>query len=193
MAVDYKDVDPQIKFGPNREKLVQVGSLQWDGFNAIIDAIAKADLPIPTISADGVKAFIEKQQAEFQDAVDELQAADDSVAAIRASAKISALNANTTSAIFGFVAELIGSNLPTFYQWALRHKPIVDAVLVATTNMTREEVAALRAVDAIAVARKAWERIVADGFFEEIAGFFGELLGVTRRATSANDSQPAAS
>lgn len=181
MAVDYKDVEPQIKFGPNREKLVQVGSLQWDGFNAIIDAIAKADLPIPKFSGEGVKAFIEKQQSEFQAAVYELKAAaGDSVAELRASAKMQALQAGA----FGFIAEIIGDNLPTLYQWFLRHKAIVDAMLVATTNMSREEVGFLRAVDALVIVRQSWNRIVSDGFFEQITAFFADSLGLVRQDTS---------
>jgi hypothetical protein len=195
VAVDCKDVSPQVKFGASRDKLAQVGSLQWAGVKSILAAFEKADLPIPTIAADGAKGFVEKSQKEFQAALAELDAAENELQSLAAQAKLGALNKSATAGIFGIVAEIASANLPVLWQWVLKHPPILDAIITATSNLTKEDAESLSAADFMRVARTAWDRILTDGFFAEVGGFFVGLLGmkaVPSNSPSSNANIPSA-
>lgn len=195
MAVNYKEVSPQVKFGQSNEKLAQVGSLQWSGVKAILAAFGQADLPLPNISADGAKSFVAKAQAECQAALAELESATDAVESLAAQAKLAALNQSATAGIFGVATDIASANLPVLWQWVLKHPPILDAIITATSNLSKEDAESLSAADFMRVARAAWGRIIADGFFQEVGGFFAGLLGIrpaTSKTTKANHAKQAA-
>lgn len=149
--MDKIEVAPQIIVG---DKVVRVGPLNWAGVKTLADAFAKSDLPVPNLQAEGIRQ------------------------------RAAALGASNTSGtitpadVAGLAYEIVASNLPTLYQWAVRHPPLVAALVRGASNLTGEEVEQLSAGQMLRVARAAWQALVADGFFRELAGFFGELLGL---------------
>lgn len=158
------EVAPQIVVG---DKVVRVGPLNWTGVKALADAFAKSDLPVPNLQAEGIR-----QRA----------------AALGAS---NASGTVTTSDVAGLAYEVVASNLPTFYQWAVRHPPLVAALVRGASNLTGEEVEQLGAGQMMRVARAAWQALVDDGFFRELAGFFGELLSLPPTGASPTPAEQA--
>ena len=156
--MDKIDVAPQIIVG---DKVVRVGPLNWAGIKALADAFAKSDLPVPNLQAEGIRQR---------------------VAALGGSGTTGSI---TPADVAGLAYEVVASNLPTFYQWAVRHPPLVAALVRGASNLTGEEVEQLSAGQTLRVARAAWQSLVSDGFFRELAGFFGELLGLPPTGTSA--------
>jgi hypothetical protein len=149
-----KDLNPPIRVG---DKIVQVGPLDWSGFKALVEAFARADLPLPDLNDDAVRQKL---------------------AALQASAK-------TTGALpivdlAGLIYEFVAHNLPTLYQWILKHPPLVSALVRGASNLSDEEIVGLSAGEVLRVARAAYAALVGDGVFAEAAGFFGELLGMPR-------------
>lgn len=160
------ELHPQIIVG---DKVVQIGPLDWGGFRAVVDEFARADLPLPSLEAAG----LQQKLASIADAT---------VAAgglsLRAAVELA----------FEFVA----GNLPVLYQWALKHPPLLAALVRGASNLNDDEVRQLTAGQMLRVARAAWRALVADGFFAEAAGFFGELVGLrlTPQVTSPPSIAP---
>lgn len=167
--LNREDIQPPLRVG---DKIVQVGALDWSGFKALVEAFAKADLPLPSL-ADGA---LRQKLAEVQ-------------AAARANGTLSLVD------LAGLAYEFVAGNLPTLYQWMLRHPPLLTALVRGASNLTEEEIASLSAAEVLRVARAAYAALVADGVFTEAACFFGEVVGMRPflAAASATSSAPAAS
>lgn len=143
---------PQILVG---DKAVQVGPLDWAGFRAVVDEFARADLPLPSINAAGLQERL----------------------ANRAGAS-GAAGGLSLAAVLDLAFEFVAGNLPVLYQWVLKHPPLLTALVRGASNLNDDEVRQLSAGQMLRVARAAWQALVADGFFAEAAGFFGELVGL---------------
>ena len=160
-----EDVKPPIRVG---DKIVQVGPLDWSGFKTLVDALAKADLPLPNLRDDAVRQKL---------------------AALTAAAKAS--GALPIVDLADLIYELVTSNLPTLYQWMLRHPALVTALVRGASNLSDEEIAGLSAGEVLRVARAAYSALVGDGVFAEAASFFGELLGMRPGAPAASGENSA--
>lgn len=154
-----KDVDPPIRVG---DKVVQVGSLDWSGFKTLVEAFAKADLPLPSLN----DAALRQKLAEAQ-------------AAAKASGTLSLVD------LAGVAYEFVAGNLPTLHQWILKHPPLLTALVRGASNLTEEEIAGLSAAEVLRVARASYAALVHDGVFREAACFFGELVGLRPPAAAA--------
>jgi hypothetical protein len=163
-----EDVKPPIRVG---DKVVQAGPLDWSGFKVLVEALAVADLPLPNLNDDALRQKL---------------------AAVQASAKASGTLSLVDVA--GLVYEFVAGNLPTLYQWMLKHPPLLTALVRGASNLTEEEIASLSAAEVLRVARAAYAALVHDGVFREAAGFFGELVGLRPHSpiASAASSAPAA-
>lgn len=153
-----EDVTPLIRVN---DKIVQVGALDWSGFKALVEAFAQADLPLPALN-DALRQKL---------------------AAVQAAAKASGMLSLVDLA--GLVYEFVTGNLPTLYQWLLKHPPLVTALVRGASNLTDEEIASLSTGEVLRIARSAYAALVGDGVFAEAAGFFGELLGMRSAAPAA--------
>lgn len=158
------DVNPPIRVG---DKIVQVGPLDWSGFKALVEAFAKADLPLPSLDDS-----LRQKLAEVQ-------------ASARASGTLSLVD------LAGLVYEFVAGNLPTLYQWLLSHPPLLTALVRGASNLSDDEIASLSTGEVLRVARAAYAALVADGVFAEAAGFFGEMIGL-RPVASAESTSSAA-
>ena len=145
------DITPTIRVA---DKIVQVGPLEWSGFKALVEAFAKADLPLPSLS-DALRQKLSDVQA-----------------AARATGTLSLVD------LAGLVYEFVAGNLPTLYQWLLKHPPLVTALVRGASNLTDDEIASLSPGQVLRVARASYAALVSDGVFTEAAGFFGELVGL---------------
>jgi hypothetical protein len=161
-----EDMKPQIRVG---DKIVQVGSLDWSGFKTLVEAFAKADLPLPSLADEGLRQKF---------------------ASVQASAK--SLGTLSLADLAGLVYEFIAGNLPTLFQWIVRHPPLVAALVRGASNLTEEEIASLSAGEVLRIARAAYGALVSDGVFTEAAGFFGELLGMRSLAPAASSESSVA-
>ena len=83
------DITPTIRIA---DKIVQVGPLDWSGFKALVEAFAKADLPLPSLS-DALRQKLSDVQG-----------------ATRATGTLSLAD------LAGLVYEFVAGNLPTLYQ-----------------------------------------------------------------------------
>lgn len=146
------ELHPQIVVG---DKVVQIGPLDWGGFRALVDELARADLPLPSLAMSGLREKLAK--------------------AIDASGASSGLS---PAALIELAFEVVAGNLPVLYQWALKHPPLLTALVRGASNLNDDEVRQLSAGQVLRVARAAWRALVADGFFAEAADFFGELVGL---------------
>lgn len=160
------DVNPPIRVN---DKVVQVGPLDWSGFKGLVEAFAKADLPLPALNDNAVRQKF---------------------AVVQAGAK--ATGALSLADLAGLVYEFVAGNLPTLYQWVLRHPPLVTALARGASNLTDDEIASLSAGQVLHVARSAYAALVDDGVFAEAAGFFGELLGMRPGDSAASAEHSAA-
>lgn len=156
------ELHPQIIVG---DKLVLVGPLDWGGFRAVIDEFARADLPLPSLETSGLRLKLAKL--------------------VEGPGMPGALS---LTGVVELVFELVAGNLPVLYQWALKHPPLLAAFVRGASNLNDDEVRQLSAGQVLRVARAAWQALVADGFFAEAAGFFGELVGL--RPTSQPAEPP---
>lgn len=86
------------------------------------------------------------------------------------------------------IATFIGMNLPVLAEWVFKHPPIVSALVVGATGLTDAQIDTLSAGKLMKVARASWKALVDDGFFEEVGGFFGDLLPLGQ--VSAEQGQP---
>ena len=161
MPLQRQDVTPPIRVN---DKIVQVGPLDWSGFKALVEAFAKADLPLPTLGDS-----LRQKLADVQ-------------ASARASGTLALVD------LAGLVYEFVASNLPTLYQWLLKHPPLVTALVRGASNLTDDEIASLSAGEVLRIARVAYATLMADGVFSEAAGFFGDALGLRPAAPAESDS-----
>ncbi|HVA50229.1 MAG TPA: hypothetical protein VNH11_27995 [Pirellulales bacterium] len=164
MPLPRTDVQPPIRVG---DKIIQVGPLDWSGFKALVEAFAKADLLLPSLN-DGLRTKL----AEVQTAA-------------RATGTLSLVD------LAGLVYEFVAGNLPTLYQWLLKHPPLVTALVRGASNLTDDEIASLSPGEVLRVARAAYSALVADGVFAEAAGFFGELVGMRPPGPAASGASSA--
>jgi hypothetical protein len=155
-----EDVIPPIRVG---DKIVQVGPLDWSGFKALVEAFAKADLPLPSLN-DALRQRLADVQASA-----------------RASGSLSLID------LVGLVYEFVAGNLPTLFQWLLKHPPLVTALVRGASNLSDDEIASLTTGQVLRVARAAYAALVADGVFAEAASFFGEIVGIRPLATAAGE------
>ena len=160
-----EDVKPPIRVN---DKIVQVGPLDWSGFKALVEAFSRADLPLPSLSDS-----LRQRLADLQ-------------AAARASGTLSLVD--LASLLYEFVA----GNLPTLYQWLLKHPPLMTALVRGASNLSDEEIAGLSTGKVLRVARAAYAALVADGVFKEAAGFFGDAVSLRPAAPTACESSAAA-
>lgn len=154
------DVTPPIRVG---DKIVQVGPLDWSGFKTLVEAFAKAELPLPSLADEGLRQKF---------------------AAVQANAKTSGTLAVVDLA--GLAYEFVAGNLPTLFQWILRHPPLVTALVRGASNLTDDEIGGLSAGEVLRIARGAYAALVQDGVFTEAAVFFGELLGMRPPGAAAS-------
>ncbi|HJT30853.1 MAG TPA: hypothetical protein VJ783_02220 [Pirellulales bacterium] len=150
---------PQIIVG---DKVVQVGPLDWAGFRALVDEFARADLPVPSINTAGLQERLSKRAGAPE-----------------------AAGGLSLAAVLDLAFEFVAGNLPVLYQWALKHPPLLSAFVRGASNLNDDEVRQLSTGQMLRVARAAWRALMADGFFAEAAGFFGELVGL--RPTRPDD------
>jgi hypothetical protein len=160
-----EDVKPLIRVN---DKVAQVGPLDWSGFKALVEAFAKADLPLPSLG-DALKHKLTDVQA-----------------AARATGTLSLAD------LAGLVYEFVSGNLPTLYQWLLKHPPLVTALVRGASNLTDDEIASLSPGQVLRVARASYAALVSDGVFTEAAGFFGELIGLRPPDAAASSAVAAA-
>lgn len=146
------ELQPQIVVG---DKVVQIGPLDWGGLRAVVDEFARADLPLPSLETSGLRQKVGKL-------------ADGS----------SPPGGLPLAVVAELAFEFVAGNLPVLYQWALKHPPLLTALVRGASNLNDDEVRQLSAGQMLRVARAAWRALVADGFFAEAAGFFGELVGL---------------
>jgi hypothetical protein len=161
MPTPRVDLTPHLRAG---DKIVQVGPLDWAGFKLLVDAFAQANLPLPTLN----DVALRQKLAEVQ-------------AGARAPGSLSLAD------LVGLAYEFVAGNLPTLFQWILKHPPLVTALVRGASNLTEDEIAALSAGEVLRVARAAYAALVRDGVFAEAAGFFGELVGLRPPTTTASD------
>ncbi|MGH7139524.1 MAG: hypothetical protein ACREHD_27575 [Pirellulales bacterium] len=164
-----EDFNPPIRVN---DKVVQVGALDWSGFKALVDAFAQADLPLPSLNDSALRQKLADVQA-----------------AAKASGTLSLVD------LAGVLYEFVAGNLPTLYQWMLRHPPLLTALVRGASNLTEDEIASLSAGEVLRVSRAAYAALVGDGVLAEAAGFFGELVGLRPPATvasAANSAPPIA-
>lgn len=152
MPLAKTELRPQIIVG---DKVVQIGPLDWAGFKAVVDEFARADLPLPSINAAGLQERLAKLAGP---------------AGVPGGLSL--------AAVVDLAFEFVAGNLPVLYQWALKHPPLLTAFVRGASNLNDDEVRQLTAGQVLRVARAAWHSLVADGFFAEAAGFFGELVGL---------------
>lgn len=157
------ELHPQIIVG---DKVVHVGPLDWAGFRAVVDELARADLPLPSINTAGLQERLANRAATS-----------------------GATGGLSLAAVLDLAFEFVAGNLPVLYQWALKHPPLLTAFVRGASNLNDDEVRQLTAGQMLRVGRAAWRALVADGFFAEAAGFFGELVGL--RPTTPPDDRPA--
>lgn len=157
------ELHPQIVVG---DKLVRVGPLDWAGFRAVVDEFARADLPLPSLEINSLQQKLAKLA--------------------NGSGGSSGLS---LAAVAELTFEFVAGNLPVLYQWALKHPPLLTAFVRGASNVDDDEARQLTAGQMLRVARAAWQALVADGFFAEAAGFFGELVGL--RPTRPPRDEPA--
>jgi hypothetical protein len=158
------DVKPTIRVG---DKIVQVGPLDWSGFKGLVEAFAKADLPLPSLNDP-----LRQKLADVQ-------------AGARATGALSLVD------LAGLVYEFVAGNLPTLYQWLLKHPPLVTALLRGASNLTDDEIASLSTGEVLRIARAAYAALVSDCVFTEAAGFFGELIGLRPVAPAVSETSAA--
>ncbi|HVC95884.1 MAG TPA: hypothetical protein VND64_19495 [Pirellulales bacterium] len=178
MPLDLKELSPSIKLG---DKIVHVGVLTWGGFKAVLNKFTAADLPLPKLPVDKIGEAFSQIQAFYAAAT----GTNDSSAAYVASQQANAR-------LFELLAVLVGENLETLKSWLLAHAPIVSALAQEASNLSAEEVDRLSAGQLLRVARAAWTALVADGFFGETAGFFGDLVGLRPKDPSTSSAPPSA-
>ena len=158
--LNREDLKPPLRVG---DKIVQVGPLDWSGFKTLIEAFAQADLPLPSLADEGLRQKL---------------------AAVQASARTTGTLSFVDLA--GLVYEFVAGNLPTLYQWILKHPPLLTALVRGASNLTDDEIASLSAGEVLRIARAAYAALVADGVFTEAAGFFGELVGMRSLAPATS-------
>lgn len=161
MPIQREDVKPPIRVG---DKVIQVGSLDWSAFKALVEAFAKADLPLPSLNDS-----LRQKVAEVQGSA-------------RSSGTLSLLD------LAGLVYEFAAGNLPTLFHWLLKHPPLVTALVRGASNLSDDEIASLTPGQVLRVARAAYAALVADGVFAEAAGFFAEIVGIRPLAGGARDA-----
>ena len=162
MAQEKVAVQPQITLG---DKVVKVGPLDWAGLKNLVDAFSKADLPLPNLAGLSIHGWLDSMQAELDEAGDDLT-------------KIAKVNQRSNLKLYELIVDFVSENLPALWQWALKHPPIVAALVAGSSNVSREEMEQLSAGEFLRIARAGWQALVNDGFFTEAMGFFGGLLGL---------------
>lgn len=161
---DRKNLVPALQV---KDKIVQVGALDWGSFRSLVDVFAKADLPLPTLDTDGLRTKL---------------------AAVQATASVE--GAVNIADLVGLVIEFVSSNLPTITVWIAKHPPLVEALVTGASNLTAEELGSLTPGQMLRVARAAFRELVDDGVFAEAGAFFGELLGL-KPAKAKSEPKPA--
>ncbi|HEX5442271.1 MAG TPA: hypothetical protein VFW87_00520 [Pirellulales bacterium] len=156
------ELHPQIVVG---DKLVQVGPLDWGGFRTLVDELARADLPLPSLEATSLRQKLAQLAGGAGPA-----------------------GGIPLSGVVELAVEFVAGNLPVLYQWALKHPPLLTALVRGSSNLNDDEVRQLSAGQALRVARAAWQALLADGFFAEAAGFFGELVGLRAMSQPADQA-----
>ncbi|HET6882178.1 MAG TPA: hypothetical protein VFI31_18585 [Pirellulales bacterium] len=154
------DVNPPIRVG---DKIVQVGPLDWSGFKALVEALAQADLPLPSLNGDALRQKLAEVQAKA-----------------KASGTLALVD------VAAIVYEFAAGNLPILYQWILKHPPLLTALLRGASNLSEEEIAGLTAGEVLRMSRAAYSALVNDGVFAEAACFFGEVVGLRPPAAAAS-------
>jgi hypothetical protein len=177
MPSNLSNLHPPLALG---DKLVQVGALDWAGLKALVESIVRADLPLPNLAAGGVRDWLDAFQRELDAAGDDPR-------------QIAQAHGRARWQLYRVLLDLLVHNLPTLWHWFLRHPPMVTALVQGATNLGVDELERLTAGQFLRVARAAWEALVADGFFQEAAGFFAGLVGLKPHETSAptDSSAPA--
>jgi hypothetical protein len=176
MAQEKVTVQPQITLG---DKVVKVGPLDWAGLKQLVDAFSQADLPLPNLAGLSIHGWLESMQQELDQAGNDL-------------ARIARANQRSNLKLYELLVDFVSENLPALWQWALKHPPIVAALVAGSSNVTPEEMEQLSAGQFLRVARAGWQALVDDGFFTEAVGFFGGLLGLGTNAVPAASPSSAA-
>lgn len=166
MASQLRELDPPIKVGEKGDKLVKVGTLDWLALKHVRNALRRADLPLPDLSAPGFKAELDRFQASFGPKGD--------VPIMR---------------VVSLATEFMASNAHVVYQWILENPEIVEPIILGSTNLEPAEVDALTPGQTVRIFRVAWQNVREDGLFTEIGGFFGELFPKGPPPPEASPSQ----
>ena len=166
MAQEKVAVQPQITLG---DKVVKVGPLDWAGLKQLVDAFSQADLPLPNLAGLSIHGWLQTMQQELDQAGNDL-------------ARIARANQRSNLKLYELLVDFVSENLPALWQWALKHPPIVAALVAGSSNVTPDEMEQLSAGQFLRVARAGWQALVDDGFFTEAVGFFGGLLGLGTNA-----------
>ena len=178
MAQEKVAVQPQITLG---DKVVKVGPLDWAGLKQLVDAFSQADLPLPNLAGVSIHGWLESMHQELAQAGNAL-------------ARIARANQRSNLKLYELLVDFVSENLPALWQWALKHPPIVAALVAGSSNVTSDEMEQLSAGQFLRLARAGWQALVDDGFFSEAVGFFGGLLGLgTNAVPAASPSSAAAS
>ena len=152
------------------QKAVKVRAWDWGGLWSVAEAIDRAGLPLPNLEVGSAGDTLAHAASQLEEASKIEGDAEEKKLAVLAIER--AANLRFQAAI----AELIANNFAVIWQWMIRSRPVLDAAIIAGSNLTESEIATLGVASVLRVAREIAKELIASGVWSEAKSFFVDLM-----------------